>query len=140
MRRRDNPQFIGMEVWNRATYYSCTQKAVEHIEKSFERPLGLRELAAIACMERTTFSKTFKHKTGVTLREFIQAYRISQATAMMEVSDYSLTEIAFGVGFGSLDTFERNFKKIAGTTPSQYRLGILLKNNLLASMSTNIRD
>jgi AraC-like DNA-binding protein len=33
----------------------------------------------------------------------------------------AVTDIAFEVGFGSLATFERLFKKKFGTTPSQYR-------------------
>lgn len=136
MQNHGQPQFIDIEVWNRARYYSRTKKAIAHLERCFERSIDLREFAAIACMERTTFSKTFKQKTGITLHEFVQAYRVSQAVARMEVSDYSLTEIAFSVGFGSLDTFERTFKKIAGTTPSQYRLKILSKKGLLARVAS----
>jgi transcriptional regulator GlxA family with amidase domain len=130
-RPTDTPRFIETDVWRRAKYYSCTRKALEHLEKSFDQPIGLREIAEIACMERTTFSKAFKHKTGVTFHEFIQQYRVSQAVAKMEASDCSITVIALSVGFSSLDRFEKVFKKIAGTTPSHYRIEILRKNGLM---------
>jgi AraC-like DNA-binding protein len=137
---RGNPQFIEADVWKRAEYYSCTRKALEYIETSLDRPLRLGEIAAVACMERTAFSKSFRHKTGITFHEFVQAYRVSQAASRMEVSDCSITEVAFGVGFNSLDTFERVFKKIAGTTPSRYRLELLYAKGLIASQPNRSRS
>jgi AraC-like DNA-binding protein len=123
-----NPKFIRADVWKRAQYYSCTRKVLEYLEKeekSFDGSLGLREMAAIAGMERTAFSKAFKRKTGITLHEFIHAYRVSQAAMRMEASESSITDIAYTVGFDSLGTFERVFKKITGTTPRHYRLEVL---------------
>jgi len=87
-------------------------------------------------MERTTFSKAFKRKTGITFHEFVRAYRVSQAVSKMEQSDCSITEIAFSMGFNSLDTFERAFKKVTGTTPSQYRLEVLRTNGLMGGPPT----
>jgi AraC-like DNA-binding protein len=132
---RDKPRFIQMDVWKRANYYSCTRKAVEYLERSFDKPLGLMKMAEIACMEKTTFSKAFSHKTGMTLHEFIQAYRVSQAALKMERSDYSITEIAFSTGFNSLDTFARAFRKFAEVTPSHYRLEVRRRNGLMANIS-----
>ncbi len=124
-------QFIESMVWKRATYYSCTSKAVNYLQHHIDRPLGLGDLASIACMEKTTFSRTFKNKTGMRLHAFTQAYRISQAVVHMEKTDSSITEIAFSVGFGSLDTFERVFKKVVGATPSAYKFQMLLSNGLI---------
>jgi two-component system response regulator YesN len=123
----NKPKFIEMKTWQRVQYYSCTRKAVDYLQKSFSMPIGLQDIAGIACMEKTSFSRAFKQKTGITLRDFIQAYRISLAVTRIEESDCSITEVAFSVGFSSLDTFERVFKKIAGTTPSRYRMEILRK-------------
>jgi AraC-like DNA-binding protein len=128
------PRFIEAAVWKRANYYSCIQKTLQYLAGSYNNPIRLSKVAAVACMEKTTFSRTFRQKTGITLHTFIQAYRISQAVNRMEASDCSITEIAFETGFNSLDTFERTFKKIAGITPSQYRLEIRRRNGLLAEM------
>jgi transcriptional regulator GlxA family with amidase domain len=134
----DRPRFIEMDVWKRAHYYSCTRKAVECLKRRFDKPIGLLELAEVACMEKTTFSKAFRQKTGITLHEFIQAYRVSQAASKMETSDYSITEIAFSTGFGSLDTFGRVFKKVARSTPSQYRLEIRRRNGLMPELPIKV--
>jgi AraC-like DNA-binding protein len=126
------PLFINTNVWRRAKYYSCTRKAVEYLERFFDTPVGLNQLAQTACMERTSFSKAFKRRTGMTLHEFVQAYRVSCAAETMAMSDSSITDIAFKVGFSSLDTFDRAFKRVTGLTPSQYRHEILRENGLVS--------
>lgn len=135
-----NPKFVEMNVWKRVQFYSCTRKALTYVESSYDRSIGLREIAAVVGMEATAFSKAFKRKTGMTLHGFIQAYRISQAAMAMEVSDYSVTEIAFRVGFNGLDVFDRTFKKIVGTTPSKYRLEILRNNSLITDAPRRVHS
>lgn len=127
------PAFVETNVWKRVKYYSCTRKALEYLEKSIDTHVDMNEMAAMACMERTAFSKAFRHKTGITPYQFVQAYRVSLAAARMEISDDSITEIAFSVGFGSLDAFGRVFKKVVGITPSQYRRELLEENGVIGA-------
>ena len=131
-----HPAFIPLQAWKRAFYFSCTRRAVEYLQEHFDSHLNLAILAEVACMERTAFSKSFKRKTGTSFRQFLQAYRISQATEIMNRSDYSITEIAYAVGFGTLSTFERAFRKTVGTTPSQYRAEVMRNNGLLLLTTT----
>jgi AraC-like DNA-binding protein len=42
---------------------------------------------------------------------------------LLRETDRSVTDICFDVGFTSLGTFSRTFRKIVGETPSGYRLG-----------------
>jgi AraC-like DNA-binding protein len=126
-----SPAFISETVWKRALYFSCTRRIVDHLSAHSDQDVRLQNMAEIACMEKTAFSRSFKRKTGLTVHEFVQAFRISKAAEKMMSSDYSITEIALEVGFGSLATFERTFKKIVGATPSTYRWEILRRNGIL---------
>jgi len=125
-----SPKFIGADVWRRAHYYLSIRKTVQYLERSFGESIGLTQMAMTAGMEKTAFSRAFKHKTGVTVHEFIQAYRVSEAATRMEISDCSITDVAFSVGFSNLDTFERAFKRIAWDYPRNYRLEVLRTNCL----------
>lgn len=137
MQRIDGkPVFVDTNVWKRVKYYSCTRKALEYLESSIDTRVDMKKMAAMACMERTAFSRAFRHKTGMTPHEFIRAYRISLAAAMMEISDDSITEIAFSVGFGSLDAFGRAFKRVVGITPSQYRRELLTRNGVIGALGS----
>lgn len=125
------PVFIPASVWRRVEYFSCTRRIIEFLEKDLSAPAGLERLAELACMERTAFSRSFKRKTGMTPHEFVRAYRISHAAEMLRVSDCSVTEAAFGAGFGSLAAFERAFKRVTGALPSVYRADVLGMDGVL---------
>lgn len=131
-------RFIKVEVWKKATYFTSTRKAVEYVSIHFGERIELQKIATVACMEKTAFSKSFKRKTGITFREFLQNYRISQAVLQIEASDESITNVALSVGFGSLATFERVFRRIVGCTPSAYRT-LFLRNQLESDSSDRLR-
>ena len=42
---------------------------------------------------------------------------------LLRETDRSVTDVCLDVGFTSLGTFSRTFRKIVGETPSGYRLG-----------------
>ena len=42
---------------------------------------------------------------------------------LLRETDRSITDVCLDVGFTSLGTFSRTFRKIVGETPSAYRMG-----------------
>jgi len=59
--------------------------------------------------------------------DFINYYRIQEATKMLSTSEsekYTISSIAFDIGFSSLSSFNSAFKKFEGTTPSAFRKGL----------------
>jgi len=117
---------IRPDVLQRIRYFSTIRKAVAYLEEHLSERVTLRDVAAVACLEATAFSKSFKARTGVTFRDFVQALRVTRAIEMMARSDYSVTAIAFAVGFNNLVTFERTFRRVMGMPPSAYRNTVLL--------------
>lgn len=58
--------------------------------------------------------------------DFINHYRVQHARAVLldQANDkYTISSIAFDVGFSSLSSFNAAFKKFEGTTPSSFRKG-----------------
>lgn len=56
--------------------------------------------------------------------DFINSYRIELAKSKLGSSSYEhikISEIAYECGFNSLSSFNTSFKKLTGTTPSQFR-------------------
>lgn len=47
--------------------------------------------------------------------------RITEAKALLTSTDFSLTQIAEQIGFGSLAYFSKCFRKVEGTRPNEYR-------------------
>ena len=53
--------------------------------------------------------------------EYNQRAKVQNARRLLEMSDYSLGEIASYLSFSSQSYFQTIFKKIEGVTPKQYR-------------------
>jgi two-component system, response regulator YesN len=121
---------IAAHIWGRIQYFSKIKKGVSYLEEHLSEHVTLSQVAAAACQEETAFSKSFRKKIGVTFRDFTQALRVVRAIERMASSDLSLSEIAFSVGFNSLTTFERAFRKWMGLSPSDYRRSLLAKNKI----------
>ena len=67
-----------------------------------------------------SYGKTYSGLLGET--------RFGLAREMLDAGDYSITEIAFDLGYGSASNFARAFRRMAGVTPTQYRLDRLIRH------------
>ena len=70
---------------------------------------------------RTTFYQKVKILTGMSVNEYINKLRITQALHLLENSDATVSEIADKVGFSYQCHFSTAFKQITGMTPTEYR-------------------
>ncbi len=57
----------------------------------------------------------------MTIPEYINCVRIRIGEGLLKNHDLNITEIAYHLGYESLDHFTRIFKKIHGVTPREYR-------------------
>ena len=65
--------------------------------------------------------REFKKGLGLSIGEYIQNLRISEACRMLKVPTASLLKIALDTGFADQSHFTRAFKKVMGVTPARYR-------------------
>ncbi|MCR4918910.1 MAG: helix-turn-helix domain-containing protein [Prevotella sp.] len=66
---------------------------------------------------------------GTSLPEFVRQCRLEYAIRLMcDHPEMPFTEVAFSSGFNYASTFNADFKKQYGLSPSQYRMGNLIKN------------
>ena len=117
----DGTNLVAPAVWRRLSYYRRTARVARFLSQHPDEPFGLERAAAIACMERTSFSRFFSKRIGLTFSEFVSAYRVELAIKEMQERNTPLKEIAHAVGFNCLKTFERSFRKKTGMNPSSFR-------------------
>lgn len=73
---------------------------------------------------RTYISNVINNEFKTSFSDFVNKYRIDEAKELMvekKSSKYTLEYISEMVGFGSLHTFIRVFKKMEGKTPSIFK-------------------
>ena len=86
--------------------------------------LTLRELAEKLSMSTHNLSEILNTKLNQNFYDFINRYRVEEVKRRLAdkgSDNFSLVAIAFDSGFNSKSTFNTIFKKLTGTTPSQYR-------------------
>ncbi len=99
------------------------RRVLDYIHDSLAEDLKLTDMAGIAAMSATQFSKAFKQETGVTPLQYVIAARLDRAAVLLKTSDLTVAEITYRVGYQDVSRFGQHFKRKFGTTPAQYRAG-----------------
>ncbi|MGN6551686.1 MAG: helix-turn-helix domain-containing protein [Pararhizobium sp.] len=109
-----------------------TNKALAYIRAHLTEPFTEADLAEIAGMTPSAFSRSFRRHTGFPLVQYVNRLRINLACQLL-MSDVTtpITEICFEVGFNNLSNFNRQFLAQKGMPPSRFRA--LLEENIAAA-------
>jgi len=105
-------------------YYPRLKKLREYVEQRYTERIPLEKAASIAALESSYFSTYFRAKVGITLTGWLRQVRIEKAMELMKAGDFSITEIAYEVGFADLTTFGRAFKKHTRMTPREFKKSV----------------
>lgn len=96
-------------------------RTITYVEKNYHLPLNLADLAATANLSKNQFLRVFKKAFGVTPMLYLTKHRVAKARRLLEQGDLSITQIAFETGFNSSTYFSRQFRRVTGRTPQNYR-------------------
>ena len=96
-------------------------RAKDVIDARYAEPLDVPELARAAHMSRAHFIREFRDAFGETPHQYLLTRRMERAAALLRNTDWTVTEICFGVGLSSVGSFTTSFRRTFGTTPTEYR-------------------
>jgi transcriptional regulator GlxA family with amidase domain len=96
---------------------------LEHLQVD----LNIETLATKVAMSPRNFSRIFTNEFGMTAVQFVERLRVDTARRLLVESDQSLEQVAERVGFGSVDTMNRAFRRQARELPSTLRARALGK-------------
>jgi AraC-like DNA-binding protein len=91
--------------------------AVARISADPARRWTPEDLARTACMSEATFFRHFKARFGVPPAKFATDLRIARARSAL--SKRSISQVAYDLGFASVEHFTRLFKQTTGETPGE---------------------
>jgi len=95
---------------------------VQHwLQSSGARDVNLAAMADCAGLESRTFLRRFRNATGLKPTEYCQQVRVGRACRMLEFTNRSIDQIAWGVGYQDPGAFRKVFFKVTGVVPSDYR-------------------
>ena len=111
------------------TLQADNQVALERIMKAIDANisnpmLNVEMLTQEVGMSRTHLYRCVKESTGLTPSDFIRATRLRQAAELLKSKEYTITQVAYAVGFNSQTHFSNAFKRQYGVSPTEYQEGI----------------
>ncbi len=101
---------------------TVVDKINEYIHNHYSEDIGRTTIAAEFFLTPEYLAKLYKKKTGVNLKDYINDYRIEKAKEQLNSSDISISDVAEAVGFDNFSYFSTLFKKITGSTPTEYKV------------------
>lgn len=103
------------------------REAVLFIERHYQEPVTLDEIAAAIHVSKSECCRCFKKALHTTPFEYLMKYRIFMASVIIRQDSsrqMSFSELATTVGFNNASYFNKVFKSILGCTPTEYRKAI----------------
>lgn len=117
---------MAMEIHKRLVYCMGT-------EKLFTEPdLSLSMLSQKIKVHPNYLSQVINEKEGKTFFEYINALRIEEfkrLVALPESKQFTIISLAYDCGFNSKSSFNKNFRKVTGLSPSDYLQSIGLEKD-----------
>lgn len=93
----------------------------EYIREHCGEELSNTEIGAIFGYHPFYVSQMLKKKAGITLHQYIIAYRLKAARSLLENTGKTVIDIADETGFTDASYFTKMFKASYGVTPKEFR-------------------
>lgn len=94
---------------------------ISALEQRYHEPWDLAQLARVARTSRTGLLRVFRQATGQSPVAFLIGLRVQAAKRLLQQTDLGMTEIAHATGFNDSNYFARQFRVVAGRTPTVFR-------------------
>lgn len=97
------------------------KNAIHFITENYAYRITLSDVASETHLNPAYFSSLFKKSTGISFKEYLNLVRIEESKRLLITTEFSIIDIAIGIGFEDQSYFSKVFKKYTGVTPKQFR-------------------
>jgi len=94
---------------------------IERILSGGDLFLTTTQLAAEAGLSRAHYSRRFSRITATSPNRFLREQRIRRACNLLKEQDWTIETVAEKIGYSAIYFFSRQFKRMVGRTPGEYR-------------------
>ena len=98
-------------------------RLLSYLNANYAQPLNVSDLTEFAHMSQSSLMRTFGEFTGRSPIDYLIRLRVTRAAHLLVTTPLRVTEISEVVGFEDSNYFARQFKRIQGISPREYRRG-----------------
>ncbi len=89
--------------------------------QNYREEINLKRLAELVNMAEGSLCRFFKQNMGTTIFDYLNKIKVEFACKLLMDIDLSVLEVCLDIGFNNLSHFNKQFRKVTGITPSEYR-------------------
>lgn len=93
----------------------------DFVENACASRLTIKTIAELIGVSSRHITDAFRHTTGQTIHQYISNVRVQRASSMLSSTKLPVKEIAYQLGFSSLESFSTAFRMATGQAPTSYR-------------------
>ena len=93
----------------------------EYVAEHYSEEFTLEGLAELCDTAPGRLSRAFKETAGKPLFSYINDIRVEKACGLLKRTDMTVLEISFIVGYNNVSFFNRYFRRLMGSSPTEYR-------------------
>ena len=97
------------------------RRVTELVHAKIEHDLRLDEMAQSVGLSTAHFSNMFRKSTGESPHQFVLRQRIGRAKEMLRNAEARVLDVAVACGFKTQQHFARVFRRMCGTSPTEFR-------------------
>jgi YesN/AraC family two-component response regulator len=106
---------------------STIEQVLNYIKKTPLSEVTLHDAAENVHVNSSYLSQLFKQQLNKKFVDYLTEQRIEEGKRLLLHTTLRMSEIAERVGYSDLAYFSNNFKKITGSTPSEFRKSVVQK-------------
>lgn len=110
-----------INIKNQEDQMSKIKHIITYLQLHYKTNVNLKNLSKYMGYSENYLCKYFKERTGQTIFQYLNQYRIHKSIYLLEQTNKSMIEIALDCGYESDSYYIKQFKKQMNQTPKQYR-------------------
>ncbi|MDR2271757.1 MAG: AraC family transcriptional regulator [Sphingobacterium sp.] len=96
------------------------QTVLNHLHDHYTHPIKMEDIAILSNLSLRTVERLFKKETGMTLVKYQQFLRIIKSLELLSTKELTISQIAYQVGYQSVQAFTNSFFAVMGYRPSTF--------------------
>ncbi|WP_333864618.1 AraC family transcriptional regulator [Sphingobacterium sp.] len=98
------------------------QTVLNHLHDHYTEAITMDEIAMLSNLSLRTIERLFKKETGMTLAKYQQLLRIIKSLELLSTKQFTISQIAYKVGYKSVQAFTNSFYAVMKYRPSAFIL------------------
>lgn len=126
LRKKSNQPTVMIKATKQTTDAQLFNEIIKYLQNNLHASITVNSVCEKFSISRSKLQRLFKSHCNLGIIEYFSFLKIEMAKELIRTRGMNFSQISVELGYSSIHYFSRQFKKIAGMTPSEYATSIKL--------------